>query len=112
MTTRLLVALATTGCFRPDASASVQTIRVPDVPPAIYESYRYAYPWSGSARIDVDLDRHGALRSARVSVSTGNPWLDRAALQAAQSARYSPQTRNCSTLGGTYAVAVEFLDGS
>jgi TonB family protein len=110
--TRLLVALATTGCLRPDASAAVQTIRVPEVAPAIYETYLYRYRWSGSARVDVDLDRRGALRAARIAVSTGNPWLDRAALEAARTASYIPETRNCSAIGGTYAVVVEFLDGS
>ena len=62
----------------------------------------------GETQIRVDLEPTGRLHSADVLVSSGNRWLDGAALFTARTLRYLPEVRNCAGVAGSYAVIVQF----
>lgn len=63
---------------------------------------------SGTALIKVDLARTGSLRGATIAESSGNEFLDRAALIAAREQTYSPQIANCEPVSGSYLITVDF----
>lgn len=63
---------------------------------------------TGITSVRIALDATGRLISSSVLESSGNRWLDRAALQAARSSRYSPESRDCARVGGAYAFVVDF----
>jgi bla regulator protein blaR1 len=63
---------------------------------------------SGTALIRVDLADTGAVRNATIAESSGNQFLDRAALLAARQQTYSPQIAGCRPVSGSYLVAVAF----
>ena len=65
---------------------------------------------AGETRVRVDLSERGTLRSAAVDRSSGNPWLDKAAVAAARSLRYSPEIASCEAVAGSYALTVQFGD--
>jgi TonB family protein len=65
---------------------------------------------AGETRVRVDLSEHGKLRTAAVDRSSGNPWLDKAAVAAARNLRYSPEVTNCEAVAGSYALNVQFGD--
>jgi TonB family protein len=58
--------------------------------------------------VRVDLAETGRLRYATIQQSSGNPWLDAAALSTARMSRYSGEIRNCAKLAGSYLVSVHF----
>ena len=62
----------------------------------------------GTATVKIALNANGALVSHEIFTSSGNAWLDRAALQSARMTRFSAETRNCERVGGTYLYAVQF----
>jgi TonB family protein len=63
---------------------------------------------TGIATVRVELDGRGGLSTASVLESSGNRWLDRAALGSARSSRYAPEVRGCEHVGGAYAFVVDF----
>jgi TonB family protein len=65
---------------------------------------------AGETRVRVDLSQSGTLRAATVDRSSGNPWLDKAAVAAARGLRYSPEVTNCEAVAGSYALNVQFGD--
>jgi TonB family protein len=65
---------------------------------------------SGVATVRVDIDAQGNLMHSSVVKSSGNHWLDEAALTSAQLTRYAAERDNCESVGGSYALLVEFDD--
>ncbi len=65
---------------------------------------------AGETRVRIDVNAQGTLRYAAVDRSSGNPWLDRAAVAAARSLRYTPEVANCEPVAGSYALRVQFGD--
>ena len=65
---------------------------------------------AGETRVRIDLSERGMLRAAAVDRSSGNPWLDKAAVAAARSLRYSPEVTSCEAVAGSYALSVQFGD--
>jgi TonB family protein len=63
---------------------------------------------TGESRVRIDLTATGALRSAVLASSSGNRWLDRAALATARMSRYVPEVRNCAAVSGAYLISVQF----
>ena len=63
---------------------------------------------AGSATVKIALNANGSLLSHEIFASSGNAWLDRAALQSARMTRFSAETRDCERVGGTYLYAVQF----
>jgi TonB family protein len=63
---------------------------------------------TGTSTVKVQLSSTGALLSNSLFASSGNRWMDEAALRSARMSRFSPEVRNCERVGGTYLYAVEF----
>ena len=63
---------------------------------------------TGMTTLVVDLDAAGRLTAARVGDSSGFGPLDEAALRSARMSRFAPEIRNCTPIGGTYAMEVDF----
>jgi TonB family protein len=63
---------------------------------------------TGITAARVDLDAGGRLAKSAVLTSSGNRWIDQAALRAARSSRYSAEVRDCVPVGGAYAFVVDF----
>jgi TonB family protein len=76
--------------------------------PAVFPPIAAAQQITGTTAVRVTLDRRGTLTGASVLSSSGNPWLDRAALSAARLSRFAPEVRDCERVGGEYAFLVDF----
>jgi TonB family protein len=97
------------------ATTSLSTCRTQVAPAAISVAVPVDYPdiaaeqnRSGTAVIQVDLADTGALRDATIFESSGNQFLDRAAMLAARQQSYSPQIVGCEPVGGSYLITVDF----
>ena len=116
------VAVATTSCVAPDYShapstsaekakkralffASNTDVKVltpapPDIPKSALTKPRTAY-----ALVNVGADGHPT--SAKIAVSSGNAAMDHAVTEAAMASTYSPATKNCIAVAGTYMFKVQ-----
>jgi TonB family protein len=94
------VTAVNTRCARADVPAAIATafFSVPEIARGMHAT--------GESLVRIDLDARGKLRTASMARSSGNPWLDRAAMDSAHLSRYRPEVRDCSAIGGTYLVAV------
>jgi TonB family protein len=63
---------------------------------------------SGTAFVFIHLAANGDLQSATISRSSGNVALDREALRVTRSARFTPETVNCTAIEGAYLYQVDF----
>jgi TonB family protein len=102
----------------PVIGASVSTCAVPFAPAGVtaavteLPAIAVAQNASGIAAVRVALDARGRLVGESILSSSGNRWLDRAALRTARLSRYAAETRNCGRVGGEYALVVDFTDGT
>lgn len=96
----------------PVLGASVTCAAVPaaitDAQPADLPTIAAEQNVTGITSVRVALDASGRLTSTSVLESSGNRWLDRAALQAARSSTYHAESRDCARVGGEYAFVVDF----
>ena len=97
-------AVSRTGCPAESAPASVVA------PPIALPEIAAQMKTTGVAAIRVDLDPRGTLASAAVLRSSGNRWIDLAALRAARLSTYSAEVRGCERIGGRYALIVDFTE--
>jgi len=95
---------STRSCAR-DADAAMSRPVPPDVPAIVREMRSETV---GTALVKVDLLPSGALANASIYKSTGNPYLDRAALTAIRLSGFRPEVRDCTEIGGSYLVTVAF----
>ncbi len=63
---------------------------------------------SGIAQVKIDLTSSGSLAAAQIFSSSGNFWLDDAALRSARLTQYTSQTINCEHVAGSYLYEVDF----
>ena len=63
---------------------------------------------TGITMLRIALDTRGQLTSKSVMSSSGNPWIDKAALRTAAFSRYSAEIRDCQRVPGTYGLIVDF----
>lgn len=91
------------GCAVPFASAAVADATAADLPPIAAEQNL-----TGTTQVRIVLDPGGRLTEKTVLVSSGNRWLDGAALAVARQSRYRAEVRDCAPVGGTYALLVDF----
>ena len=102
-----LVSLAT-----PTVATSVSCAAVPaaitSAEPADLPTIAVEQNITGITAVRIALDASGRLTSSSVFASSGNRWLDLAALRAARLSRYSAESRDCAGVGGTYAFVVDF----
>jgi periplasmic protein TonB len=98
---------ATSGrvCAARDAAARVVDPLVPETPPIAQAMGAY-----GIARISVELATDGTVVQTSIARSSGNRWLDDAAVRTVRAMRYTAEVRDCNQIGGTYLVTVEFAD--
>jgi len=62
----------------------------------------------GTAQVKIDLTSSGSLAASSLFASSGNRWLDDAALLSARMTRYTSETVNCEHIAGSYLYEVEF----
>jgi TonB family protein len=63
---------------------------------------------SGISTVKIDLSATGALAGEALFASSGNPWLDLAALDSPRTARFTPEMVNCAPVAGSYLYQVDF----
>jgi TonB family protein len=63
---------------------------------------------SGESIVEVSLSSKGDVIRATIEKSSGNRWLDNAALRTTRTTLFIPATTNCEPVGGTYLYAVDF----
>lgn len=62
----------------------------------------------GLAQVKIDLTAGGNLSGAALFASSGDRWLDEAALLSARLTRFTAETVNCKHVAGSYLYNVEF----
>jgi TonB family protein len=62
----------------------------------------------GIAQIEIHLSSSGKLTDRSLFASSGNPWLDAAALTSASMTRFTSEVVDCRHVGGAYLYDVEF----
>jgi TonB family protein len=63
---------------------------------------------SGASVVQIDLQPSGSLAHVALAHSSGNRWMDDAAIRTARQTRYTPETQNCSAVAGSYLLEVDF----
>jgi TonB family protein len=63
---------------------------------------------TGITSVFIALNASGTLTRSAVLGSSGNRWIDKAALRVARFSQYSAESRDCTHVGGTYALVVDF----
>jgi TonB family protein len=63
---------------------------------------------SGTSQVKIDLTSDGKLAAAQLFESSGNRWLDQAALRSAKMTRYTSETVSCEHVAGSYLYEVQF----
>jgi len=90
-------------CSEPNAEAKTVVAISPD-----QTASGFATDTNATAMIKVDLDASGRVTGISVYASTGSLELDRAAMDAARESTYTPETRDCQAVPGSYLFKVEF----
>lgn len=98
-----VVGASITTCKAPYRAPAVTAVVPADVP-AIAAGQNIA----GTTELRIVLDPGGRLTEQSVLASSGNRWLDRAALAAARQSGYRAEVRDCAPVGGAYALVVDF----
>ncbi len=97
-------AVTRNACSAPSAAASAFAA------PAELPEIAVQQHVTGVTAVRVDLDARGNLGIASVLESSGNRYIDQAALRTARTARYSAEVRTCERVGGSYALIVDFTE--
>ena len=63
---------------------------------------------TGTALVRVYLMTNGDLAGAEIDMSTGNRYLDEAALHAVRESSFAPAVSECNNVAGSYLVEVDF----
>jgi TonB family protein len=94
--------------------ASISTCSAPaaiaDAAPADLPAIAAGQHVTGITGVLIVLDARGRLTGQSVLASSGNRYLDRAALAAARLSRFRAEVRDCAPVGGTYAFVVDFTE--
>jgi len=94
---------STPSCVGSERAARMIQARAPEYPAIALEQ-----GVSGQALIEIVLDSDGNLMGASVARTSGNHLLDQAALHAVKASRYAAGINDCSSVGGTFRVEVDF----
>ena len=90
-------------CAIPFAAASVAAAEPAELPVIAAEQQR-----TGVVAVRIDLDPRGTLARASVLQSSGNRWIDLAALRTARLSAFNSEVQDCERVGGAYAFIVDF----
>jgi TonB family protein len=63
---------------------------------------------SGTVYLQIDLTSSGSIANVSVAKSSGNRYLDDAALRAARASTFSPEINDCTAVGGSFLYVVDF----
>lgn len=63
---------------------------------------------SGVSVVEIYLQPSGSLTHYTLAHSSGNRWMDDAAMRTARQTQYAPETQNCSPVAGSYLLEVDF----
>jgi TonB family protein len=88
------------GC---DAAAAVDGIPFYEMP-AIAEGMGV----HGTSQVKIDLTSDGSLAQEQLYTSSGNQFLDNAALKSARLTKFTPEIISCESVAGSYLYDVEF----
>jgi len=101
--------ITTASAYEPGACAAPQAeaAMINAVPPD-YPAFSEQLGDTGTTVVQIDLLADGKLQKASVLRSSGNPMLDRAALDAAKMAEFRAERRDCAPVAGSYAYVVSF----
>ena len=82
--------------------------RIVHAQPADYPELAHREGVTGTAFVQVDLMPTGDIADVSIAESSGNPLLDRAALDAVRESRFAPATHDCRQIAGSYLVRVDW----
>jgi TonB family protein len=103
-----VAAVTSTQCSVREAPAKVKAMAV--VTPEIVREVSQAGTGSiGETQLEVDLEQSGRPSAVRVLASSGNRYLDLAAVDGASIGAYSPEVRECERVAGVYRLFVDFV---
>jgi protein TonB len=94
---------ATPLCAGSEASARITDIHQPE-----YPAIALGMGVEGSTLVVFTMNQDGTIADASVADTSGNQWLDHAAVDAVRKSRFAPAVHNCSKIGGVYGVEVLF----
>lgn len=97
------------------AASSHASCSVPHTDAALRGTASYEIPSiaegqgvSGVSVVEIDLNAGGTLTRSHLEKSSGDRWLDEAALRTARLSQYQPETQNCGAIAGSYLLEVDF----
>lgn len=90
-------------CSTPDAPAAIAGAPFFEMP-RIAEQQGV----SGVSEVKIDLSQSGALTAESLAVSSGNRWLDAAAMRSARMSYFVPELKHCDHVSGSYLYEVAF----
>jgi TonB family protein len=93
---------AARACTTPNADARADAI-VYEIP-----TISDTLGMTGTSVVKVSLNERGDTIDSTIFRSSGNRILDDAALRSARLTRFTPETRNCQPVGGTYLYEFEY----
>jgi TonB family protein len=103
------------GAQRPIIAATFSTCRSRDIDAAISQPYLPVLPAiaaeqgaTGTTLVKIRIAATGSLLSSTVFATSGNPHIDRAALEAARASRYTAAVHECAATAASYLLRVDF----
>jgi TonB family protein len=96
-----MVPFVVAACPLPDTIPVIQRMPVGSYLP-------YELGMHGSTQLIVTLSETGELRDVALSQSSGITALDVAAIGAARHAAFAPEVHNCTPVGGSYFLTIEY----
>jgi TonB family protein len=110
-----LIALTPAAPTAVAAASSAPPCAVPNVPAAISGTAFILIPSIaegqgaiGTSDVQLSLLPSGKVAGTSLAHSSGNPHLDRAALQSARMTQFTAEVQGCSKVAGTYLYEVDF----
>jgi len=92
----------------PLCAGSEASARISDVHQPQYPEIALGQGIEGSALVVFTMAKDGTIADASIADTSGNRWLDSAAVDAVRKSRFAPAVHNCSKIGGVYGVQVLF----
>jgi|GEM_PF-2889355 len=90
-------------CKSADSAASITLARAP-----LYPTIALGEGVEGFATVTFTMSLDGSASNVKLAGTSGNRWLDQAAIDAVKSSRFAPEMHNCAKIAGLYGVPVVF----
>jgi len=95
--------VAVSGASRCDAPAGIDGEPWVETPTIAFEMNAH-----GTTDVEIDLTSTGLLAHEEIYSSSGNVWLDEAAMRSARLTRFTPELAGCRRIAGSYLYVVDF----